>query len=338
MSNNNSVASPVRNFFEHHLTAERGLSPHTILAYRDTLKLFLRFAADHHRKSCVELRVEDISADIVRQFLLHLEKTRGNGVRTRNARLAAIHAFFRYLAYLDPRFLASSQAVLGIQFKRQARPVMGYLDREEVIHLFNHIDPRTSQGKRDEAVLRLIYNTGARAQELVDLDVHHVRFSRPYMVRIFGKGRKERTCPLWPETVDSLKTYLEERRIRLSDRVPLFVNVKEQRLSRFGLRYLITRRVTIAAKTAPTLLTRKIGPHTFRHTTAMHLLQSGVDLNMIRSWLGHSSIETTHGYVELDLEMKRKTLQSCEKLLPKTSKHGPSWQKDQGILDWLSRL
>ena len=336
MSNN--VASPVRNFFEHYLTVEKGLSSHTILAYRDTLKLLLRFAADYHRKSCVDLTVEDISAKTVRLFLAHLEKTRCNGVRTRNARLAAIHSFFRYLAYWEPRFLTFSQEVLGIPFKRHVRPVMGYLNREEIVHLFSHIDAGTSQGKRDEAVLRLIYNTGARAQELVGLDVNHVRFSRPYLVRILGKGRKERTCPLWPETVDSLKKHLEERRILFSDRAPLFVNARGQRLSRFGLRYLITRRVTIAAKTAPTLLTRKIGPHTFRHTTAMHLLQSGVDLNMIRSWLGHSSIETTHGYVELDLDMKQKTLQSCEKLLPKTGKHGPSWKRDQGILDWLSRL
>ncbi len=334
----NSVALPVRNFFEHYLTAEKGLSSHTILAYRDTLKLLLRFAADHHRKSCVELTVEDISADTVRQFLVHLEKTRHNGVRTRNARLAAIHAFFRYLAYWEPRCLASSQEVLGIPFKRHARPVMGYLNREEVAHLFNHIDTGTSQGKRDEAILRLIYNTGARAQELVGLDVNHVRFSRPYLVRILGKGRKERTCPLWPETVNWVKKYLEERRLRIYDAVPLFVNAKGQRLSRFGLRYLIARRIAVAAKSAPSLLTRKIGPHTFRHTTAMHLLQSGVDLNMIRSWLGHSSIETTHGYVELDLEMKRKTLQSCENLLPKTGKNSPSWQRDQGILDWLAHL
>ena len=216
----NSVALPVRNFFEHYLTAEKGLSSHTILAYRDTLKLLLRFAADHHRKSCVELTVEDISANTVRQFLVHLEKTRHNGVRTRNARLAAIHAFFRYLAYWEPRCLASSQEVLGIPFKRHARPVMGYLNREEVVHLFNHIDTGTSQGKRDEAILRLIYNTGARAQELVGLDVNHVRFSRPYLVRILGKGRKERTCPLWPETVNWVKKYLKEPAVTHLRRCP----------------------------------------------------------------------------------------------------------------------
>lgn len=333
-----NLASPIRNFFEHYLTSEKGLSAHSILAYRDTFKLLLRFAADHHRKSCADLTVEDISRETVRLFLAYLEKSRGNGVRTRNARLAAIHSFFRYLAYWEPRFLAASQEVLGIPFKQHACPVMGYLKREEVVHLFSHIATGTPEGRREETVLRLMYNTGARAQELVNLDISHVRFSRPYMVHILGKGRKERTCPLWPETVDSLKKHLEDRQLRTSDRAPLFVNAKGQRLSRFGLRYIVTRRVALTAKTLPTLLTRKIGPHTFRHTTAMHLLQSGVDLNMIRSWLGHSSIETTHGYVEIDLEMKQKTLQSCKNLLPEPSKNGPSWQRDKGILEWLSHL
>jgi integrase/recombinase XerC len=177
-----------------------------------------------------------------------------------------------------------------------------------------------------------------RAQELVDLNVNHVRFSRPYYARIHGKGHKERTCPIWLETVKALKTYIEDRSVRFTETVSLFLNAKGQRLSRFGLRYIIGHRVEKAARTCPSLLTRKITPHTFRHTTAMHLLQSGVDLNMIRSWLGHASIDTTHGYVEIDLEMKRKTLQSVEKLLPKTGKQLPSWKRDPSVLDWLSKL
>jgi integrase/recombinase XerC len=165
-----------------------------------------------------------------------------------------------------------------------------------------------------------------------------LRFGRPYSVRILGKGRKERTCPLWKETVSAVKKYVESRSVRLTDAVPLFVNVEGNQLSRFGLRYIITHRVAEAAKSCPTLLTRRVTPHTIRRTTAMHLLQSNVDLNMIRSWLGHASIETTHGYVEIDLEMKRKTLQSCEKLLPSKGKRGPVWQRDKDILSWLSKL
>jgi integrase/recombinase XerC len=187
-------------------------------------------------------------------------------------------------------------------------------------------------------LLRLLYNTGMRAQEVVNLDVNHVRFSRPHYVRIQGKGRKERTCPLWAETIRAIKAYLERRSVRLDDNVPLFVNGEGNRLTRFGIRYIVAHRVAEAARVCPSLLTRTITPHTWRHTTAMHLLQSNVDLSMIRSWLGHESIETTNGYVEIDLEMKRKTLQSAEKLLPIKRKRGHSQQRDRDLLFWLSKL
>jgi len=333
-----NIASPIHGFFENHLVSQRGLSAHTVLAYRDTLKLFLQFVAQHYRKPCTDIAVDDLTPEIVVQFLDHCEGVRNNSVRTRNSRLAAIHAFFRYLATTDPRFLAHAQAILAVPFKRHARPVMEYLERQEVLDIFRHIDIQRSQGRRDDALLRLLYNTGMRAQELTELNVNHIRFNRPYYVRIHGKGHKERTCPLWVETLNALKVYLEGRNVRFSDSVPLFVNAKGQRLSRFGLGYIIAHRVMDAGKTCPTLLTRKVTPHTFRHTTAMHLLQSGIDLNMIRSWLAHASIETTHGYVEIDLEMKRKTLQSCEGLLPKTGTQGPSWHRDPNVLEWLSNL
>ena len=177
-----------------------------------------------------------------------------------------------------------------------------------------------------------------RASELVDLNINHVRFSRPCHVRIHGKGHKERTCPIWKETIKALKRYIESRSLSLIDTAPLFVNSNGERLSRFGLRYMIGQRAAAAAATCSTLLARRVTPHTFRHTTAMHLLQAGTDFNMIRSWLGHSSIETTHGYAEIDLDMKRKTLQSCEKLLPKSGIHGPAWKRDPNVLEWLSQL
>jgi integrase/recombinase XerD len=333
-----NIALPIRRFFEQHLVAERGLSQHTILSYRDTLKLLLTFATKLLRKHCEELTIEELSADLVRKFLADLEKTRRNSVRTRNARLAAIHAFFRYLATVDPRLLARSQSVLGIPFKRYVRPVLGYMQQEEVINILGQINRDARFGRRDDAILRVLYNTGARAQEIVNIDVPDIRFSRPYLVHLHGKGHKERTCPLWPETMTAIKSYLQERSTKPTDRTPLFVNRHGARLTRFGLRYIVGHRVAVAGKSNPRLLTRKIGPHTWRHTTGMHLLQSGVDLDMIRSWLGHSSIQTTHEYIEVDLEMKRKTLKSCENLLPKTDKRGPSWQRDAGILKWLSRL
>ena len=338
MSKSLNIALPIRRFFEDHLVSQRGLSPNTILSYRDTLKLLLQFAAQHCRKSCTDLTMDDLTPNLVRQFLEHLNGIRKNSVRTRNARLAGIHAFFRYLSTTEPRLIAHCQSILAVPFKRHARPVLGYLEKEEVLPIFRYIDVEKSLGRRDNALLRLLYNTGARVQEIVDLNVNHIRFSRPYCVRIHGKGHRERTCPLWVETVQAIKASVEDRHIRVTDNVPLFLNSQGQRLSRYGMRHMIAYRVAAAAKTCPSLLTRKVTPHTFRHTTAMHLLQSGVDLNMIRSWLGHASIETTHGYVEIDLEMKRKTLESCENLLPKTGQKGPSWHRDPNVLEWLSNL
>jgi site-specific recombinase XerD len=328
----------IRNFFDQYLVSQRGLSGHTVLAYRDTWKVFLQFASRRHRKTCVGLTLEHLKADTVRRFLDYLERERHNAVPTRNNRLAAIHSFFQYVAETDPRYLAHCESILAVPFKRHAQRVPEYLERQEVLKIFSQINCQTPLGRRDDALLRLLYNTGMRAQELVNLDVNQVRFSRPYHVRILGKGRKERTCPLWTETVRAIKTYLTARPVRLDEAVPLFVNAEGNRLSRFGLRHIISHRVAEAAKVCPSLFTRKVTPHTWRHTTAMHLLQSNVDLNMIRSWLGHASIETTHGYVEIDLEMKRKTLKSAEKMIPKQEKRGRSWQKSPDILSWLSGL
>lgn len=337
MSKDN-LPTHIRSFFEQHLVSQRGLSSHTILAYRDTLKLLISFAARQRRTSPANLTLGDLSAEMVRRFLDHLERVRKNSASTRNQRLAAIHSFFHFLSAVDPRYIAHAQSILAVPFKRRDHRVPEYLEREEVQAIFAQITGQNIWAQREDARLRLLYNTGMRVQELIDLDVNHLRLSRPYTVRIFGKGRKERTCPLWKETVASLKIYVEARSIRTNEAVPLFVNVEGNRLTRFGVRYIIAQRVANAAKISPTLLTRKVSPHTFRHTTAMHLLQSNVDLSMIRSWLGHASIQTTHGYVEIDLEMKRRTLQSCKKLIPKARQSQPSWKKSPDILSWLSEL
>ncbi|MBI2947684.1 MAG: site-specific integrase [Verrucomicrobia bacterium] len=337
MSNDN-LATWVRSFFEQHLVSQRGLSSHTVLAYRDSLKLFLEFACLRRRKSCTQLTLDDLKPDLVRGFLGHLESVRKNTVATRNARLAAIHAFFQYLASIDPRHMAQCQLILAVPFKRHARRVPQYLERQEVQKIFASIDTRRLLGQRDDALLRLLYNTGMRAQEVVDLNITHLRLTRPYHVLIHGKGRKQRTCPLWKETINSVKTYLERRGSEIADSSPLFVNIDGNRLTRFGVRYIVAHRVAAAAKLSPSLLTKNISPHSIRHTTALHLLQSNVDLSMIRSWLGHASIETTNTYVEIDLEMKRKTLKASEHLMPKRSNKGPSWSQQNDLLAWLSKL
>ena len=332
------LATDIRGFFGQYLVAQRGVSANTVLGYRDAMKLFLQFAAHNHRKSISDLTLDDLKADTVRNFLNYLEKVRKNSVPTRNVRLAAIRSFFQYLSITDPRHIAQCRTVLAIPIKSKAHRVPEYLEQNEVQSIIAGIDCHSLSGQRDDALLRLLYNTGMRAQELVDLDVHHLRLSRPFSVLIHGKGRKERTCPMWKETVGAIRGYLERRSVSSGANIPLFVNAADQRLSRFGVRYIIAHRVDAASKACSTLLGRKVTPHTFRHTTAMHLLQSNVDLNMIRSWLGHSSIETTNAYVEFDLEMKRKTLESCAKLIPKSAKRTTSWQRDSDVLTWLSEL
>jgi len=332
------LAALIRGFFDQHLVSQRGLSGHTVLSYRDTFKLLLEFACRERRKSCIELTLEDLSADLVHGFLRHLEADRHNSIVTRNLRLAAVHSFFRYLATVDPRYMTHCQAIVGVPFKRRPHRVAQYLVRDEVQQVFRNIDCRAPLGQRDDALLRMLYNTGMRAQELIDLDVRHVRLTRPFSVLIYGKGRKERTCPLWLETVTAVKQYLQARSVRFTDAVPLFLNSDGNRLTRFGIRYIVARRVGDAAQSCPTLLTRHVTPHTWRHTTAMHLLQSNVDLAMIRSWLGHSSIETTNTYVEIDLEMKRKTLASAEMILPKPKTPPSSWRANKDVLSWLSSL
>ncbi len=327
----------IRGFFDQHLVSQRGLSGHTVLSYRDTFKLLLQFAADDGGKTVTDLVLADLTAELVHRFLKHLEADRHNGIVTRNLRLAAIHSFFRYLAIVDPRHLTHTHTIIAVPFKRRPHRVAQYLEKDEVQAVFRQIDCRTLFGQRDDALLRMLYNTGMRAQELVDLDVRHVRLSRPFNVLIFGKGRKERVCPLWPETVASVKSYLQTRAVRFTDAVPLFLNTDGNRLTRYGVRYIVSHRISQAAQRCPTLLTRRVTPHTWRHTTAMHLLQSNVDLAMIRSWLGHASIETTNTYVEIDLEMKRKTLASAEKSLPKP-KGRASWRANQDVLAWLARL
>jgi len=332
------LAALIRGFFDQHLVTQRGLSGHTVLSYRDTFKLLLEFACREDRKRITELTLADLTAELVHRFLRHLEEDRHNGIVTRNLRLAAIHSFFRYLATVDPRHLTHSHTIIAVPFKRRPHRVAQYLERDEVQAIFRQINCRTLFGQRDDALLRMLYNTGMRASELVDLDVRHVRFTRPFTVLIFGKGRKERVCPLWHETVASVKHYLETRSVRFTDAVPLFLNTDGNRLTRYGVRYIVSRRISSAAERCPTLLSRAITPHTWRHTTAMHLLQSNVDLAMIRSWLGHASIETTNTYVEIDLEMKRKTLAAAETVLPKPKTPPSSWRANKDILTWLSRL
>jgi site-specific recombinase XerD len=335
MSSLTSLPELLQRFFRVHLVAQRNVSPHTLRAYRDALVLLLRFAAARTEVEVADLEPDQLGRDVVLAFLDHLETTRRNSIRTRNARLAAIHSFFRFVAAEEPACALLAHKVLGIPVKRGPHSTVTCLDRAEVEQLLAAPDRRGSAGRRDVAMLWLLYNTGARAQEVVDLRIPAVRFGTPAQVRLSGKGRKERLCPLWPETVGLLREMLCDRGITEDTDAPLFLNATGHALTRFGLRHIVRECVRRAATTCPSLATRKISPHTFRHTTALHLLQSGVELNVVRSWLGHASIETTHAYVEIDLDMKRAALEATSPSLKRVRRL--PW-KEPGLLQWLEAL
>ncbi len=330
-----SLPRLLQDFFCVHLIAQRNLSQNTVYAYRDTIVLLLRFAAVRAQRDVAVLEFSHLDRDVVLGFLTHLENGRGNSVRTRNTRLAAIHSFFRYVATEEPACIGLCRAILGIPFKRGVDATFSCLDRMEVEHLLAIPDRTQAVGRRDGALLWFLYNTGARAQEVVDVRIPAVRFSSPAQVRIFGKGRKERLCPLWPETVTLLLDMIRDRGINEESDEPLFLNAARRPLSRFGLRHIVRTYAVRAAATCPSLVTKRISPHTFRHTTALHLLQNGVELNVVRSWLGHASIETTHRYVEINMEMKRAALAAASP--PSHQGWRPRWQEPD-LLQWLERL
>jgi len=329
------LADLIQTFFRRHLIVTRDVSPHTIHAYRDAIRGLLTFAATRRQRAVVDLTIDDVGRDTVLAFLDHLEQHRRNAAATRNARLAAIHSFYRYVSAEDPAVLAVCRQVLSIPYKRAPTRPVTCLARADVEHLLASIDRSIALGRRDLALLQFLYNTGARAQEVADVRLPAVRFESPAQVRLVGKGRKERLCPLWSETIELLRVTLKDRAVQPTDDVPVFVNAVGRPLTRFGLRHIVRTRVAVGAVSRPALTRIAITPHTFRHTTALHLLQAGVELNVVRSWLGHASIETTHAYIEIDLQMKQAALDACAP--PGVNSTGPTW-RDPDLLTWLEAL
>lgn len=317
----------VQDFFEKHLTIERHASRHTVFAYRDSLKLFLRYAAE--RAGCTADRLDYgvLDVEVVCSFLLWLEKQRHCGPRTRNHRLAVIKAFARYVASVAPEHLERCRRIRELPPARFEHPEVNYLEDDEVLELMRAIVP--AEGRRNGALLLLLYNTGARVQEIVDLDVCDVRLDPLPVVTLEGKGRKQRTCPLWARTVDALNAWLSERG---TTNGPLFLNTQGRRLSRSGVAYIL-RKLAERAGLSPRHAAR-ISPHVIRHTTAMHLLEAGVDITTIAAWLGHSQLSTTHGYVEVNLRMKQEAVAAAA-VLPELAQ-GEFPQGD--LLTWLDAL
>lgn len=337
MSIQTTLPTLLRGFFEDYLAAQRDVSPNTIYAYRDAIKLLLHFAARRSGRQVIRLRLTDLGADTVLAFLQHLEIDRKNCVATRNCRLVAVHRFFAYVADRDPQQADLCRRVLDIPVKKVVSSTITYLDRDEVKALLAAPNPSHRFGLRDLALLTFLYNTGARASEAVNLCIRDVRFETPALVHILGKGRKERVCPLWRETVNALRAYLKQRGDESQPEAPLFLNSHGGRLGRFGVDRIIKRHVAAAAERQPSLAAKSISPHTWRHTAAMHLLQSGVELNVIKSWLGHVSITTTSQYVEIDMVMKREALERCSPPMPTPSSDSP-WHSRKDIIEWLEDL
>jgi len=338
MNTNHLIAPLIQAFFLDFLTAQRGLSPNTIAAYRDCIKLFLNFTASRLEKPVDKLTAEDFQVKLVVAFLDDLETSRGNSTRTRNVRLAALHSLFRYIAGQQPEAMARCQQICTVPVKRTSHKTIEYLEDNEIRAVLNSVDPNSRNALRDYGLLLLLYNTGARAQEVVDLRIDKLRFEKPHQVKILGKGRKERACPLWPETVQALQNYIEHRQPSATECPSLFLNANGEPLTRFGIRYIIGQYAVKAGKTCASIKTKKVSPHTVRHTTAMHLLQAGNDISVIKDWMGHADLGTTHGYVEIDMKMKRKALESCQPPKAKTPAKGQAKWLKPGILKWLEDL
>lgn len=337
MNQSKMLLRHIQHFFQGYLNQVRGLSPNTILAYRDALKLFLLFVATFKSKSVSRLALEDLDADTVLAFLKEIERTRKNSAVTRNLRLAALKTFFSYLITQDTLRVGQYQKIISIPIKRASKPLMGYLELKEMKSILNVIDRKTSSGQRDYVLLKFLYNTGARVQEACDLSVSAFQLQEPSWVIITGKGRKIRQVPLWPETASLLKTYLTNRTILDKPDAKVFVNSRGESLTRFGIRHIIQTRIERAIPQCPSLAAKKISPHTFRHTTAMHLLQAGVDLTVIKSWLGHVNLSTTHAYVEIDLEMKRKALSLCRPM-EESAELKQLIKQNHDVISWLASV
>lgn len=320
----------VQRFFQDYLRIHRGMSPNTILAYRDAIKLFLLFITVFTGRKVAKLTLDHLNADAVLAFLGDIE-AKGNSVTTRNLRLSVLRTFFSFLVTQDTIRTGQYQRIIAIPLKQKSQPLMDYLDVNEMKAILQSIDQAKSVGRRDYVLISLLYNTGARVQEICDLRKEDIWDSPPSVV-VTGKGQKTRQVPLWRETASILKEYVKNR----TPNEKVFQNARGVPLTRFGINHIVRERLKAAAAICPGLAKKKISPHTFRHTTAMHLLQSGVELTVIKSWLGHVNIATTHGYIEIDLEMKQKALAHCTAV--NDGKLNEIILQNNDLINWLDSL
>lgn len=326
----------IHSFFVDHLITAKGLRPTSVRSYRDTIRLLLCYIAEQNKTKITKLAVEDLSFERVLGFLRYLDEQRHNQVRTRNQRLAVLHTLFDYIATREPQMLEVCQQVAAIPLKRAAPPETRFLEREEIQMLLQRLPHTGRLALRDRALLLFLYNTGARVQEVADLRVEHLQLGPNPLVRLHGKGDKWRTCPLWQQTGQLLTELIDSAAQTTAAAAPVFCSTSGQALTRFGI-YKIVRRHAVTLDDPRT--GRRVSPHIFRHTAAVHLLEAGVEVNVIRGWLGHADPSTTNRYAEINTRAKIEALRSTEpRSASAASRTTPIWRSDQALLNWLSSL
>ena len=330
-----SLGQVVFAFFEDHLKVQKGLRPGSIRSYRDTIKLFLIHVAALCSRPVTRLTLNDLAFQRVLDFLRTIEEQRGNQPRTRNQRLAALRTFYRYLAVHHPEMLAEAQGVEAIPTKRVQASKTVYLERDEIDALFQSLPKDGNLALRDRTLLMFLYNTGARVQEAADVRKADIDFDEPYRVRLHGKGDKWRCCPLWPETVALLKRLLTAKPAEKNS--PVFLSQQRKPLTRFGIYKIVKRHTASLECSALGKDQHGLYPHAFRHSAAVHLLEAGVEVNVIRAWLGHVSLNTTNRYAEITLRTKQAAVTACLPPVDSSPECRPAtgWRKDPDLLKWL---
>ena len=329
-----SLLTLTQSFFLNYLRSTRGASGHTIRAYRDALKLFFVFLAGLKRKTVADLGLDDVQAEAVLKFLDHIESKRSNSAVTRNCRLAAIRSFAQHLLQHDVTRAGQYGRILAIRTKRATHRAVAYLEPDQARAVIGAVETSSSSGRRDHALLLLFYNTGARISEALAVRSSDLRLDRPRQVRFLGKGRKERICPLWPETAAALRRII---RVEGGNDV-LFQSHRGMPLTRDGAAYLLQKYVRLAAKNNSAPLLRRVTPHMLRHSCAVALLQAGVDVTVIRDYLGHASVSTTSRYITTNLQMKRQVLDAFWKRAGLAPTGARKWQPSPKLLAFLQTL
>jgi len=319
-------------FFSEYLPLQRGCSPHTISAYSDTFTLLLKYFRDEKRIFPSRVTIDDFSSENIRDFLEHIQKVRGNSANTRNARLAAVNSFVKYLLIEEPTLSGKLQGILSIPVKRKRKKIVDFLSSEEMDAILATPNVDTWCGKRDRVLFSVMYNTGARVSEIADMRVADVRLECNGTIHLFGKGRKERQLPIWKNTMQLLRQWIKLN--RLSPESALFPNNRGSKMTRSAIAKRLTAIVSEAKTKCPTLKSKRISPHTLRHSTAMRFLQAGVDITVIAMWLGHEHIDTTHFYVTADMQMKQKALDSVQE----TSSKNLRFKASDALLEYLENL